>query len=93
MAAKPPYGFKPGVSGNPSGRPKGIPNKFSKIKADWLKAYKKGGGVAYWEKLAVEDLPSFMKLGVSMLPKEINADLSGDLIVRLVQFAGSDDTE
>jgi hypothetical protein len=70
-----------GVSGNPRGRPKGSKNKLFQIRTDWLAAYQKGGGVALFEKLIVEDLSTFIKLGVSMLPKEMDVEVDGKLEV------------
>jgi hypothetical protein len=74
-------GWYKGVSGNPRGRPKGSKNKFTQIREDWLKAYRKGGGVKYWRELAKVDLASYMKLGVSMLPKDFNMDVAGKIEV------------
>jgi hypothetical protein len=74
-------GWVKGVSGNPRGRPKGSKNKFSKIREDWLAAYHKGGGVKFWKELAKVDLATYMKLGVSMLPKDFNVDVDGKIEV------------
>ena len=69
--------FVKGQSGNPRGRPKGSKNKFSKIREDWLAAYKSNGGQALFDKLIKEDLPTFMKLGFQMMPKDMNIDVDG----------------
>lgn len=81
------------MSGNPAGRPKGHPNKFAKLKSDWLKAYEDGGGVALFSIMIEKDLVTFLKLGVSMLPKEIEAQVNGNLTVKVVKFAGDNDPE
>ena len=46
-----------------------------------MKAYRAGGGVKYWRELAKVDLSSYMKLGVSMLPKDFNVDVDGKIEV------------
>jgi hypothetical protein len=74
-------GWVKGVSGNPRGRPKGSHNKLFQIRADWLVAYQKGGGVALFEKLIKDDLSTFIKLGVQMLPKEMDVEVDGRLEV------------
>lgn len=74
--------FTKGISGNPLGRGRGSKNKFSKIKEDWLKAYNRGGGVKLFSRLIKEDLPTFFKIGVSWLPKEVNLDVDGRLVVK-----------
>jgi len=74
-------GWYKGVSGNPRGRPKGSKNKFSKIREDWLKAYQKNGGVKLFSKLIKDDLPTFMKIGVQMFPKEMDVSLDGKVEV------------
>jgi len=70
-----------GKSANPKGRPKGSKNKFTAIREDWLKAYHSGGGVKYWKELAKVDLAMFMRLGVSMLPKDFDMDVRGKIEV------------
>ena len=82
--------FEPNKSANPRGRPKGAKNKISKIREDWLKAYNAGGGIKLWKQLIKEDLPLFMKIGASMLPKEVEADIHGKLEVSWI--AESDHT-
>lgn len=74
-------GWVKGVSGNPRGRPKGSKNKFSQIREDWLAAYHKGGGEKLFSKLIQDDLITFMKLGVQMLPKDMNVDVDGKIEV------------
>lgn len=67
--------------GNPNGRPKGSKNKLTEIKADWMKAYKKGGGAKLFGELIKKDLPMFLKLGISMLPKDVSMDVDGKIEV------------
>jgi hypothetical protein len=73
--------FKKGQTSNPLGRPKGSKNSFTKIREDWLKAYHKGGGEKLFSRLLAEDFLTFMKIGVSMVPKEVHADLGGKIEV------------
>lgn len=85
-----PTTFEAGKSGNKGGRPKGSKNKFSKIREDWLAAYRAGGGIKLWKKLAKDDLALFMKIGASMLPKDLDIDLRGELKVSAtVVFVGN----
>lgn len=81
--------FTDGKSGNPRGRPVGSKNKFSKIREDWLKAFYKGGGTKLFMKLQKEDLGAFLKLGVMMLPKEVEAEIKGKFTIEVVKFAAS----
>ena len=74
--------FKKGQSGNPNGRPKGILSPMTQIKEDWLKVYaEKGNGLSLLRKLAKDNPQWFFDTGVKMLPKEVAANLSGDLQV------------
>ena len=73
--------FTKGHCANPTGRPKGTRNKFSELRDYWLKAFKLEGGIKLLRKLAKDDPGTFLKLGVQMLPKEIDAEVHGKLEV------------
>ena len=70
-----------GVSRNPAGRPKGSKHKMTQIREDWLSAYKEGGGKKLFAELIKKDLSTFFKLGVQMLPKDVNLDVDGKIEV------------
>lgn len=65
-------GSKPGP-----GRPKGSKDKFTTLKADFLKAYDDIGGVdelAKWASTA-KNKPTFYKMIASMLPKHVEVSV------------------
>lgn len=68
----------------PGGRQKGTPNKFTKIKEDILAAFKKLGGEAFVVKCAKEDPVAVLKVIASLLPKEIDADIKGSLVLQVI---------
>jgi hypothetical protein len=72
--------FKPGQSGNPAGRPKGIPNKTTTaLKQMILNALDKAGGEDYLARLAIENSSAFSSLIGKVLPATLTTDPdSGD---------------
>ncbi len=78
---RPPW--KPGESGNPTGRPKGARVKFGE---DFVRQFAK-----YWEKVGDDALEAlyrknkeaFVKVAVALLPKFI--DISGDIDHRVYE--------
>jgi len=64
--------FKRGQSGNPSGRPKGSPNKTSREAAQAiLDAFEKVGGVDYLVGVAQTDRRTFCMLLRAVLPRDV----------------------
>jgi hypothetical protein len=66
--------FQKGQSGNPGGRSKGNINAFTRIKADFLWAFKKLGR-EHLLAFAQRDPSTFYRIIASLLPKEIRGEV------------------
>src|SRR6516165_5160974 len=83
--------FRPGVSGNPAGKPKGTLNKVTKdLKQAILGALEAAGGdegsVGYLRRLAVENSSAFAALLGKCLPHTLSADESNGGLGVKVEF-------
>lgn len=75
-----PAGSKPGE--RRGGRQAGTPNQLPDLRALTLKALMKAGGVEYLTRQAAENPGPFLGLLGKVMPREVHAELSGELKIR-----------
>ena len=79
--------FKPGQSGNPKGRVKGVRNKITKKVLDsMLKAY----DPEVIERIKETHPDVYMRLYAQLIPKDVDVKHSGDVSVRVVNYEDED---
>jgi hypothetical protein len=77
--------FKPGVSGNPVGRPRGSRNKLADAFVSDLRDLWAVRGVEVLERVATDDPATLLKVVASLMPKDLN--LHHDVTVDVGDFA------
>ena len=78
-----PYGFQPGQSGNPAGRPLGSRNKLTEnILADLATFYEREG-MALIEKVRDENPGLLLQSLIKLVPREAHLNISGSTTLNL----------
>lgn len=83
--------YMPGVSGNPSGRPRGIPDRRSVVNALLRSKPTDQDWVDYFKSLEAKDLKAHAQIVAKLIPTESALELSSavdisDLLARLVEI-------
>lgn len=67
------------------GRPKGVPNKRTTALKDMiLESLDRAGGIKYLEKQAKDNPTAFLTLVGKVLPLDVNANHSGQIVAQVV---------
>ena len=83
-----PFKWKPGVSANPKGRPKGSRSKFAEVflkdfLADW-----EANGPDVIQNCRLEDPATYLRVAASILPKELNIKEGESVLETLLEQFG-----
>jgi len=70
--------FKPGVSGNPAGKPKGARTKLGEAFIEALHESFQKRGAAAIEKVIDDKPEQYLKVIASLLPKDVNLNITDD---------------
>lgn len=83
--------FQPGQSGNPNGRPKGSRNKLGEAFLEKLLADFEANGIEAIEACRVNSPETYVRVIASILPKEIQAEVTQRFVARLPTAAATTD--
>ena len=73
--------FKPGQSGNPAGKPKGLKNKLTRLKQAFPDAFEALGGLDRFKEWAEGNYGDFIKIYASIVPKERHVSIDTTLTI------------
>jgi hypothetical protein len=79
--------WKKGESGNPRGRERGSRNRFTKAKELWLDCFDALGGLDALTEWARENPSDFYRLYIHLLPRDVNATISGPSLTDVLAAA------
>jgi hypothetical protein len=72
---------KPKGSPKTGGRQKGTPNRADVVRSQFFDALEAAGGQLLIQQTAVKDPGVFLKIVAGLLPKEVDANISGKITV------------